>query len=68
MALPLPSNVHGNAYSVMLILNRKKNCRKVALRLVVFFGLVAAFDPGVTLLPAMYSSTNGTDHRKLDTG
>ena len=36
--------------------------------MLVPFGLVATFDPGVTLLPAMYSPTNGTDHRKLDSG
>jgi hypothetical protein len=32
------------------------------------FGLVATFDSGVTLPPAMYSPANWADHRKLDSG
>jgi hypothetical protein len=32
------------------------------------FGLVATFNPSVSLLPTMYSPANGTDHRKLDSG
>jgi len=32
------------------------------------FGLVATFDPSVSLLPTMYSPANWADHRKLDSG
>jgi hypothetical protein len=32
------------------------------------FGLVATFNPSVSLLPTMYSPANWADHRKLDSG
>jgi hypothetical protein len=58
----------------LLILMQQEGISKISsyfrthLPILASFGLVATFDPGVTLLPAMYSSANWADNRKLDSG